>query len=73
MKPKALLRVLTRDPLCYVIERQEGSHRHLTSPRYPRLLFSFHDSVTVAPGLVRKILVKDVGLTVDEALRLLRG
>jgi predicted RNA binding protein YcfA (HicA-like mRNA interferase family) len=73
MKASALLRVLMRAPLQYRIERQRGSHRHLTSPDHPPLLFSFHDGVTVTPRLVRKILVQDVGLGADEALRLLRG
>ena len=35
------------------------------------MLFSFHDRATVPPGLVRKILVKTVGLTPEEAMRLL--
>lgn len=38
---------------------------------YPSLTFSFHDSATIPPGLVRKILIKDVGLTEEEALKLL--
>lgn len=73
MKAGALLKLLMRDPLGYYIERQRGSHRRLRSQSYPDLLFSFHDGVTVSPGLVRKILTKDVGLSVDEALGLLRG
>lgn len=71
MSAKRLLAVLEREPLGYRVERQRGSHRHLIAPGRPDVLFSFHDRVTVAPGLVRKILVKDVGLTVDEALKLL--
>ena len=31
------------------------------------------DGQTLAPGLVKKILVKDVGLTEDAALVLIRG
>lgn len=38
---------------------------------HPDLTFSFHDSATIPPGLVRKILVKDIGLTEEEALKLL--
>jgi hypothetical protein len=34
-------------------------------------MFSFHDKVTVPPGAVRKILTRDVGLRVGDALRLL--
>jgi predicted RNA binding protein YcfA (HicA-like mRNA interferase family) len=71
MKAAALMRVLSRAPLNYSVSRQRGSHKYLTSPGYPPLLFSFHDGATVAPGLVRKILVKDVGLDVDTALEIL--
>lgn len=74
MKAGQLMKVLVREPLNYTVARQHGSHRLLVSGSdYPTLMFSFHDGVTVAPGLVRKVLVKDVGLTDDEALGILRG
>jgi hypothetical protein len=34
-------------------------------------LFSYQDGATVAAGAVRKILVNDVGLSEEEALKLL--
>lgn len=71
LKASALLAVLKREPLGYAVERQHGSHRRLTAHGRPPLTFAFHDGATIAPGLVRKILVKDVGLDVDEALDLL--
>lgn len=72
MKGSQLLRILLRKPLSYEVVRQSGSHRRLESPNgYPPLTFSFRDSATVAPGLVRKILVKDIGLDEQEALELL--
>lgn len=72
MKACDLLRVLAREPLCYQEDRRSGSHMRLTSDRgYGDLVFAFHDRDTVSPHLVRKILVKDVGLTVDEAAELL--
>jgi predicted RNA binding protein YcfA (HicA-like mRNA interferase family) len=72
MKARELLRILEREPLCYVVERRTGSHMRLTSQRgYQDLTFAFHDKDMVPPGLVRKILVKDVGLTVDDAIGLL--
>ena len=71
IKAKALLAVLLREPLGYEIVRQKGSHRHLEAKGRPRVLFSFHDNATVAPGLVRKILVGTVGLSAEEALKLL--
>jgi hypothetical protein len=35
--------------------------------------FAFHDRATLPPGVVRDILVRQVGLTVDEALEVVRG
>jgi len=76
MKGKALRRLLERAPLSYrgPSTGSGSSHTKLVSTSgYPDLLFSFHDNADIAPGLVRKILVKDVGLTEDEALRLAGG
>lgn len=69
---RELLRVLSREPLAYEVVRQRGSHRRLESRNgYPPLTFAFHDTATIAPGLVRKILTKDIGLGDDEARGLL--
>lgn len=72
MKARALLRVLYRE-LGYSVVRQKGSHRRLESTRFPHspLTVSFHDRDTVPPGLVRKILVDQVGLNEKEARDLL--
>jgi len=43
------------------------------SDRYPDLHLAFHDGQEIPPGLVRKILVRDVGLSVAEALSHLGG
>jgi predicted RNA binding protein YcfA (HicA-like mRNA interferase family) len=53
------------------VVRQTGSHRRLEAPQRPPLTLAFHERATIAPGLVRKILVDDVGLTDAEARRLL--
>jgi predicted RNA binding protein YcfA (HicA-like mRNA interferase family) len=71
MKAQKLLAVLTSEPLNYRIVRQSGSHRRLEADDRPTLMFAFHDKTTIAPGLVRKILVHDVGLTDQEARELL--
>ena len=71
LKARALLAVLCREPLDYRVVRQVGSHRRLEAPNRPSLTLAFHERTTIAPGLVRKILVDDVGLTEDEARRLL--
>ncbi|MBV9794108.1 MAG: type II toxin-antitoxin system HicA family toxin [Actinobacteria bacterium] len=55
--------------LGYEIERQSGSHRRLVAEGRPPLTFAFHDNASSSPGVVRDILVKQVGLDRDEALR----
>lgn len=67
MKARALFAVLRREPLGYVVVRQEGSHRPLRAEGRPQLLLAFHDGATVSGSLVRRMLVKDVGLSDDEA------
>jgi predicted RNA binding protein YcfA (HicA-like mRNA interferase family) len=72
LKAKKLLAVLGRKPLEYAITRQSGSHRILESPNgYPRLGFSYHDGATVPPGVVKRYLVDNIGLTEKEAMNLL--
>jgi predicted RNA binding protein YcfA (HicA-like mRNA interferase family) len=71
MKAKRLLAVLLREPLNYEIVRQRGSHRLLAAPGRPRFVFAFHDRRDLPGGLVRAVLVKDVGLEEEEALDLL--
>jgi len=72
MKAGDLLALLARSPLSYQVVRSNGSHRRLESAAgYPPLTFAFHAGQTLPPGLVRKILVKDVGLTAAGARALL--
>ena len=71
MKARGLLAVLQREPLSYEIVRRRGSHRRRRAPGRPPLTFAFHDRATVSPGVVRKILCRDVGLAEEEALKLL--
>jgi predicted RNA binding protein YcfA (HicA-like mRNA interferase family) len=72
MTARRLLKVLTRPPLSYRVVRQSGSHRRLeSSAGYPPLTFAWHDGVTIAPGAIRKLFVKKIGLSAEDALRLL--
>lgn len=71
VKAKQLLATLEREPLNYEVVRQSGSHRRMEAPGRPSFTFAFHDKATIKPALVRKILVKDVGLAEDEARKLL--
>jgi len=66
-----MLAVLQRD-LGYQIVRQRGSHRRLEAEGRPSLTFAFHDGVSLSPGVVRDILVKQVGLSLDDALKVVK-
>ena len=73
MKAKDFLALLMRKQLGYQVIRQSGtSHRIMESTNgFPRLVVSFHDRQTIPPGLVRKILMKDIGLTEKQCKDLL--
>lgn len=72
MKAGDLLALLRRKPLHYEVARVSGSHQILESAAgYPPLVFAWHGTKTIPPGMVRKILVKDVGLSPEEARALL--
>jgi len=72
MKARELRRVLQRPPLSYRTGTSRGgSHVWLEAQGRPRLRFAFHDGATVPPGLVRDILVRQVGLTEAEAIDVL--
>lgn len=49
-----------------------GSHRKLEAEGRPTLIFAFHDGAEVGPALVRSILVKQVGLTLEEAKQVVK-
>jgi predicted RNA binding protein YcfA (HicA-like mRNA interferase family) len=70
LKARELYRLLERE-LGYQVTRQTGSHRTMEASGRPTLHLAFHDGQSIPPGLVRKILVKDVGLSGDEAMALL--
>lgn len=57
--------------LGYKVVKQRGSHKKLKAEGRPQLTFAFHDGAEIAPGLVRKILLKDVQLDEAEAGELL--
>lgn len=63
---------LRREPLAYRVVHTSGSHRKLKSTNgYPDIDFVYHDRDEVPPGLVRRMLVRRVGLSEAEALELL--
>jgi predicted RNA binding protein YcfA (HicA-like mRNA interferase family) len=72
LKAPQLLAVLQRKPLSYRVMSQTGSHRHLSSDAgYPDLDFSWHDNQTLPSGLVRRIFTKRIGLSEEDARKLL--
>lgn len=71
LKAAAMLTVLQGN-LGYRIVRQKGSHRRLEADGRPSLTFAFHPGDSLSPGVVRDILVKQVGLSQDEALRVVK-
>lgn len=74
MGARELVKVLSGAPFHYKIERQRGSHRKLVSDQgYPPLFFSYHDGETVGDAVIRKYLVKTVGMDADEAIALVKG
>jgi len=58
--------------LYYKIVRQRGSHKTLKSPYYPDLRISFHDSFEISGFKVKKILIKEVGLTEMMAIKVIK-
>jgi len=73
MSARQFLAILTRAPLGYEITRQKGSHRKLEASGRPALLWSYHDSATVPPGVIRKYLVNVIGMSESDAMALLKG
>jgi predicted RNA binding protein YcfA (HicA-like mRNA interferase family) len=71
LKAQQLLSILGARPLSYRIVRQSGSHRRMEAEGRPSLTFAFHDRDTIPGGMVRKILVDQVGLDESEARKLL--
>lgn len=68
MDAKAMKRLLCRE-LGYreVPNSGSGSHCWLEAEGRPRIRWGFHDKRELSPIEVRKVLIKDVGLTMDEA------
>ncbi|GAA3510515.1 MULTISPECIES: type II toxin-antitoxin system HicA family toxin [Streptosporangium] len=71
LKARQMLRILLG--LGYEEVDREGSHRKLVCEGRPRLTFAFHDRDELAPGVVRDILVKQVGMGKDDALKVVQG
>ena len=71
MKASELTRLLCSKPLNYRIVRIRGSHKVLTSNKYPMVRISFHESVEITGSFIRNLLVKHIGLSEKEARSLI--
>ena len=67
MKARKLRRLLETELGYRAVRRPGGSHEKLKSAGRPTIIWAFH-TTEVGPHLVRDILVKQAGLTVEEAL-----
>lgn len=72
MRAKRFKKMLKRQ-LGYEEVRQDGSHITMVAEGRPRLTFAFHDGVEIGPAMVKQILVKQVGLTLEEAKEVYRN
>lgn len=71
MKGRRLVAVVER--ICGPPVRQRGSHRRFVSPVTGRAFsFAVHDRDEVPGGLVRRILVEEIGLDEQRARKELR-
>ncbi len=70
IKGRELLAILQAEPLAYQVVRQKGSHRTLKAEGRPTLGVSYSEGADVPGGVLREYLVKRIGLSEDEALRL---
>ncbi len=61
------------EKLCGQPVRQKGSHRQFARPDgVGTFTFVFHDRETIPGGQVRRILVVDVGLSIERAREVIR-
>jgi predicted RNA binding protein YcfA (HicA-like mRNA interferase family) len=62
-KAKRLLAALLR--IGWSIKRQTGSHRTLSRPGWPDVVFAFHDNEEIGPRMLAR-LAKATGLTPED-------
>lgn len=74
MDGKKLLRLLLRIGYTESLSgsKGKGSHKRLTHAKYPTLTFQVFSN-EVPAMLVKKILTKDVGLSLEQAKEVARG
>ena len=63
VKAKRLLVALSR--LGWTVKRQSGSHKTLSRPGWPDVVFAFHDGETIGPRMLARV-AKRTGLKPDD-------
>lgn len=71
LRGRAFIRII--EGLGYTCVRRNGSHRRYEAPGRQPITVAFHDNADIPPGLVRSILTRQVGLTIEEALEVVRN
>ena len=66
-----MYRVLTSEPINYILKKQSGSHRKLICEGRKTIIFSWHDSDEISGWKVRQLLMEYAGLSEMEALEVL--
>ena len=62
-KARRVLAALLR--IGWQIKRQSGSHKTLARPKWPDVVFAFHDDDEIGPRMLARI-AKRTGLTIDD-------
>jgi predicted RNA binding protein YcfA (HicA-like mRNA interferase family) len=62
-KAKRVLAALLR--IGWIVKRESGSHKILSRPGWPDVVFAFHDSAEIGPKMLTRI-AKHTGLKPDD-------
>jgi predicted RNA binding protein YcfA (HicA-like mRNA interferase family) len=71
VKAKILYRVLTTEPINYILKKQKGSHRKLVCEGRKTINFSWHDKVEISGWKVKELLIDFAGLNETSAWEVL--
>jgi len=71
VKAKILYRVLTTEPINYILKKQKGSHRKLVCEGRKTINFSWHDKDEISGWKVKELLIDFAGLNETSAWEVL--
>jgi hypothetical protein len=71
IKAARLYRILTFEPLNYILKSQSGSHRKLVCEERKTINFSWHDRDEISGWKVRQLLMDYARLSEIEALEVI--